>query len=237
MENTTVLERYGYLTKEESLVSIDKKILPNTLVLEAPEPFPGFFNYYSETPADTKPLYIYLGIKDSLNLEDITRATIEIKKYFKPKFAAAFGKVYLHGINVNVIRLRDLDNYDLVPELQERFLNEGVEMQKKLSKKIDSKYFIKLKKFFYLKPLDEGIYIDDTEEDQGYIKIPKKLKWDDFIELTKKVKHNWEGSKFDAAMAHFHDNRQITDLVRIYNNKMSLDYLKGIQKKFHQYIK
>ena len=43
MLNSDILERYGNLLKAEQLVTMEDKIMPNTFVLEAPEPFRVFF--------------------------------------------------------------------------------------------------------------------------------------------------------------------------------------------------
>ena len=87
MTSSDILERYGNLLKSEQLVTMDDKIMPNTFVLEAPEPFPGFFNYYSESPMDSKPLYVYLVVDKLYTLEEVTRARVNIEKIFSYKIS------------------------------------------------------------------------------------------------------------------------------------------------------
>ncbi len=237
MTSNNIIERYGNLLKKEQLVVMDDKIMPNTFVLEAPEPFPGFYNYYSESPKDTKPLYIYLVIDKLYTLEEVTRARQNIKKYFPSYFHADAGTVTIYNDTHHVIRIRHLDNYDQIKDLQACFIDEGFEFKKKPSRNLSAEALIRLKKFFRLDEVENGIYFDLVEKDHGYISIPKFLKWKEFEEVTRKVKYNWEGSFFDAALGHFHHNFEIEDMIRIYNPKIDLEMLHKAQKKYNEQIK
>ncbi len=231
-----ILQRYGNLLKQESLVTMQDKILPNTFVLEAPEPFPGYFSYYSDMPSDSKPLYIYLVLKKLYTLEEVTRATQNIKKYFSANFNAAAGTVHLYNKDYHIIRVRHLDKFDQVIDLQACYMDEGIEFKKK-PKNIAGYGVIRLKKFFTLEEIDDGVYFDLDEKDHGYFTVPNKLTWKYFEDLTTKVKHNWDLSKFDAAVGHIHQNFGIIDMVRIYNPNIDRDYLIGIRKKYLERIK
>jgi hypothetical protein len=232
-----IIERYGNLLKAEQLVTMKDKIMPNTFVLEAPEPFPGFFNYYSESPKDSKPLYIYLVVNHLYTLEQVTRARQNIKKYFSSYFHADAGTITIYNNTYDVIRVRHLDKYDQIKDLQACFVDEGFEFMKKPSKKIETTGLIRIKKFFRLKQIEEGIYLDEIEKDHGYITIPRYLKWKEFEEVTKRVKYNWEESFFDAALGHFHHNFEIEDMIRIYNPKINLKMLKKAKQKYLEQIK
>ncbi len=237
MSNANIIERYGNLLKSEQLVTMEDKIMPNTFVLEAPEPFPGFFHYYSETPKESKPLYIYLVIDKLYTLEEITRARINIEKYFPSYFHADAGTVTILNKTYHVIRVRHLEKYDQIKDLQACFVDEGFVFKKKPSKKINAEGIIRIKKFLRLEVIGEGLYLDTIEKDHGYITLPKYLKWTEFEEVTKKVKYNWDGSLFDAASGHFHNNFQIEDMVRIYNPKINADMLSAIKSKYMEQIK
>ena len=231
-----ILERYGNLLKEESLVTMHDKVLPNTFVLEAPEPFPGYFGYYSDIPSDSKPLYIYLVLSHLYTLEEITRATQNIKKYFSADFNAAAGVVSIYNMEYHVIRVRHLDSFEQIVDLQAGYIDEGLEFKKK-PKDIAGSAIIRLKKFFTLEEISEGVYFDLDEKDHGYFTIPNKLPWKYFEDLTIKVKNNWDYSKFDAAIGHFHQNFGIVDMVRIYNPNIDREYLMGVRQKYLERIK
>ncbi|MBN2744923.1 hypothetical protein LX69_03126 [Breznakibacter xylanolyticus] len=238
MNSEHIIERYGNLMKLESLISMDEKILPNTFVLEAPEPFPGFFGYYNEVPVDAKPLYVYFVLKHLYTLEEVTRAWLKIRTHFPAvNMHAAAGTVNIYNDLYHVLRIRHLDTYDQIAQLQELFIKEGFELAKKPSHKIEAQAIIRIKKFFILKEIDHGIYLDMTEKDHGYIVIPKLLSWKEFDDITHQVKNNWEKSNFDAAIGHFHNNFEITDMIRIYNPTLSLNYLQEIKAKYLARIK
>lgn len=118
--------KYGSLLKEESLEIIDDKILPNTLVLEATNPFPGYYEYYDGFQKDVKPHYIYLVTDKKYDLEEFTRATQKIMSYFEANFHAAIGHITIYNNVYHVIRIRRLSNYDQVKALQECYISEGI---------------------------------------------------------------------------------------------------------------
>jgi len=231
-----ILQRYGNLLKEESLVTMNDKILPNTFVLEAPEPFPGYFGYYSDIPSDSKPLYIYLVLSKLYTLEQITRATQNIKKYFSAQFSAAAGTVNIYNKLLHVIRVRHLDSFDQIPDLQYGYLDEGLELRKK-PKNIEGSAIIRLKKFFMLEEIEDGVYFDLDEKDHGYFTIPHQLTWKHFEDITKKAKNNWNASIFDAAIGHIHENFGIRDMIRIYNPNIDKNYLLDVRKLYLDRIK
>ena len=238
MNNENIIERYGNLMKQESLITMDDKIMPNTFVLEAPEPFPGYFGYYNETPVSAKPLYIYLVLKHLYTLEEVTRAWLKIRANFPAvNMHAAAGTVTIYNDLHHVLRIRHLDSYDQIEPLQNLFAKEGFEFARKPSSKVKAQAIIRIKKFFILKEVDHGIYFDMTEKDHGYIVIPRMLSWKEFDVITDQVKNNWDKSNFDAAIGHFHNNYEITDMIRIYNPTLSLSYLQEIKAKYLERIK
>jgi hypothetical protein len=237
MSNQHYIERYGNLLKQESLRTLEDKIWPNTFVLEAPEPFPGFFNYYSDHPVDSKPLYIYLVLKKLYTLEEITRATQNIQKYFDTDFNATPGVVHIYDKQFDVIRVRHLDNFSQIVDLQAGYMDEGIEFRPKPTHKVEGPAVIRVKKFFILDEKQSGLFFDVTEKDHGYFLIPKQLTWKHFEDITRKVKFNWEKPFFDAAIGHFHVKFGVQDMIRIYYPEMSEDYLIEVRKKYLERIK
>ncbi len=237
MTTPNIIDTYGNLLKSEELVTMSDKILPNTFVLEAPEPFPGFFNYYSEAPSNNTPLYVYFVVDKLYTLEEITRARQNIKKYFSEPFDADAGTLSFFNKSYHTIRVRHLTNYDHIRDLQSCFSDEGIVFKKKPSKNISATAIIRLKKFFHLENIEEGIYMDRVEKDHGYFVIPKYIKWSQFEETTKKVKYNWDGTHFDAALGHFHKAFDIVDMIRIYHPNINAELLKDIREKYLEQLK
>ena len=238
MSNERIIECYGNLLKQETLVSMEEKTLPHTFVLEAPEPFPGYFGYYNYVPVEAKPLYVYFVLKHLYTLEEVTRAYQKIHKVFPAnKMHAAAGTVIIKSDTFDVLRIRHLDSYDQVALLQSEFSALGFEFAKKPSRPMNETAIIRIKKFFILKEIADGIFLDMTEPDHGYFVTPRLLRWDEFEKITQQVKFNWEKSSFDAAIGHFHQHFEIVDMVRIYNPKVDLAYLSEVRDKYLARIK
>lgn len=238
MNNQPILERYGNLLKQEVLVSMEEKTLPHTFVLEASEPFPGFFGYYNDVPVYAKPLYLYLVLKHPYTMEEVTRAYQHIRKTFPaPKMHATVGTVVLRNETLPVLRVRHLDSYDQVVQLQNAFADHGFEYAKKPVRPVNDTALIRIKKFFVLKEIADDIYLDMTELDHGYFVVPRLMAWDEFADVTRQVKNNWTKASFDAAMGHFHDQSDIVDIVRIYNPHINLEFLSDVRDKYLARIK
>ncbi|MFW5831337.1 MAG: hypothetical protein ACOCVA_03750 [Prolixibacteraceae bacterium] len=234
MKENKNMEVFGNLTKYDTVVAIDEKILPGSLVLDSLNPFPG---YYHETPMDVRPIYIYLILNKQYPLEEVIRATQNIENEYKWKFNAGKGYMRIGSEFLNVIRLRHLPELDLVEKIQEAYQINGINflMNKKVKGRIEAE--VKIVKFLQLKQLDEGVYVDITEPSFGYIEIPKYLHYEAFKKVSMDVKYNWMGHEYDAASGSFYKDGKLYELVRIFSNKIDQDYLTEIRKLYLQKIR
>lgn len=229
MENKFDIEVFGTLTKLETVLTIDDRIIPGTLVFETLAPFPG---YYNDAPEATKPVYMYMALQQQYTLVDLLRATENIEKVFEHTFEAGKGFLQIYDQSFSVIRIRHLKQYDEIGKLQEAYQEQGIEPLKKTKKGLEEPAHIRLVKFFYFNKLADGVYLDNKEEFHAYIDVPHGSSWEEFNELTMRVKYNWEGSKFDAAMGSYYKNGKLQDFVRIYSKKVSLPYLQELRKLY-----
>lgn len=234
MEQKNDIEVFGTIHKRETVFTIDDKVEPGTLVFEALEPFPG---YYHETPFDTKPIYMYIALQEHYPLENIIRATERVEKVFDEKFDAGKGFLQIYNTSYNVLRVRHLNRYDLIGTLQKAYSDNGIHFSNKNKKSLKEKAQIKVVKFFNLKEIDEGIYLDNKEQFHAYIELPEFCEWDDFNDLSNRVKYNWQESKFDAAMGSFYYKGRLREFVRIYSNKISIGYLQKLKKLYIEKMK
>lgn len=234
MEPQNAIEVFGTITKQETVLTITDKVLPGTLVFEAVAPFPG---YYHEAPNTIKPVYLYLALQEPYPLIDMIRATENVEKIFHESFNAGKGFIKIHNDLYNVLRVRHLKRYDLIGKLQQSYQEQGICFLQKTRRGLEETAQIKVVKFFNLEQLDEGIYLDTRETFHAYLEIPKHFEWEEFNCLTDKVKYNWDESKFDAAEGAFHYKGQLHEFVRIYSNKLSLNYLQQLRKLYLQKIK
>jgi hypothetical protein len=226
MDNFKHFLTFGSLKKEETLSTLEHNILTNTLVVENMSPFPG---YHHDVPIDSTPNFIFLILNKSYYDDEILRATRNIKRYFSKEFDACPGTIHIHTEEFPCIRLRGLEKFDIISEIQTCYMDEGIKMHK--SKAIDNKAIIMLNKSFSLEQMDNGIYKDLVDKYMYYIQIPVNLKWKVFEKLTYSIKNNVEYSNFDAALGFFYIN-DVTDFVRIYAHEPTKERLESIRNQY-----
>ncbi len=226
MEDNQTLEVYGTLLKQEKLLPVGDRVVRGSLVFESLNPFPG---YYSEEPGSAPPLYLYLALDKDYRLEQILRAAREIGEQTGSAFDAGKGTVIVAGEEIPVLRLRHFGSFDSVASLQEAFTGQGIGALKKQLRNLEYAALVRIVKIMYLIPLDPFLYLDGREEYHGYFEIPGYLTWEQFETVTRRVKYNWFGSKFDAANGSFFHDGKLHDYVRIYSDVVDKSYLHGIR--------
>lgn len=234
MGNNKKMEVFVNLTKGDTVVAIEDKVLPGSLVFDSLNPFPG---YYHETPTSAKPIYIYMVLAQQYPLEEIIRATQNIEKEYNWNFDAGKGYMTIGSAYLNVIRVRHLPELDMVAKIQEAYVKQGVHflMNKKLKGKLEAT--VKIVKFLNLEMLGEGIYINTDDPTFAYVEIPKYLHHAAFVKVSMDVKYNWDGHEFDAATASFYNKGILYEAVRIRSDQMDLEYLSKIKKLYADKIR
>ena len=234
MGNNKKMEVFVNLSKSDTVLAIDEKIMPGSLVFDSLNPFPG---YYHETPTSVKPIYIYLVLARQYPLEEIIRATQNMEKEYNWNFDAGKGYMLIGSEFLNVIRLRHLPELDLVAKIQEAYVKQGIHflMNKKLKGKLE--VTVKIVKFLNFQMLGEGIYINVDDPTFAYVEIPKYLHPAAFVKVSMDVKYNWDGHEFDAATASFYNKGILHEAVRIRSDQMDLEYLSKIKKLYADKIR
>ena len=226
-------EVFANLTKNDIIVALDEKILPNSLVFESLNPFPG---YYHELPTDADSMYIYLVLDDQYPLEAILRATQNIEKKYDWNFDAGKAYITIGSTHLDAIRIHHLPTLDMIEKIQEAYIEHGIgfRMDKKLKGKLNAK--TKIVKFLKLEELADGIFLNTEEDTFAYIEIPQYLDAERFTKVSMDVKYNWMGHEFDAARASFYHKGRLTEIVRIRSYKISTEYLIDIQNLYKKKI-
>lgn len=234
MKPKTLIQTLGGVAKAENLFTLDTHIMPNTFVLENEEAFPGYHG--KNLPGDTKPVFVFLITKEKYSTERILRINQKIRKYFNHPFDAVPGDICINNDNLPCIRIRDLDNYDLVEDLQKCFYSEGVRFLKK--KTIRAEGVITLKKLFNMEVLEDGYFKDNDDDSTFYFEIGKQLSYQEFASVIKNTKNNIDAEKtnFDAALAAIY-TKDVLDVIRIYSKGAELNFLKEIKEKLELEIK
>ncbi len=228
MENTR--EVIGHVIKEETISLIQHHLLPNTVVINIDHPFPGYHG--SGYDFSSHPRSIIILTQKLYSFAKILRAQKRINHKEPWHINASFAKLKVGKQIYYGIRIKGLNSYDQIPNLQKEFLNLGFELLKSTKIKTDRPVSIKISKFFHIKSLDEAIYADKCIDDMYYIEIPDYLSWENFRTMTEHVKHNVSNNNFDVVKGIFYKNDTVKDMIRIYKPKITLDLLREIKQRY-----
>jgi len=226
-----IIETIGHVEKKENLKSLGY----GDMVLESEHPFPGYHG--TTVPDQDNPKSLFLLTKTKYTEEFIIRSIKTIKKKHKFTFDGSPARVFFQNTMAHAIRIKDLDNYEKVPEILNAFKEEGIAFLP--GKKVKPYYgLIRVTKYFLMNPITDCTLQDDETESMKYFQVPIKLEWEEFEKMTKHVKRNTEDANWDAAMATIYRKTGIEDYIRIYNDKnSSMETLNHIRKKYVQEIK
>lgn len=227
-----ILEVSGTLTKKESLVAISPEMSNNTLILETAHAFPG---YHGIVPEEKIPGSFFLMTKKDYFKEAIIRSAMVLKKSLKIKLDMVSSHITFQNNEVHAIRIKNLSNYVILPQLIQALSDEGFGFLKYRPVNEFSS-IIKVKKEVLLEELENGFYKDKTDDETHYFVIEKEIKWYAFEKAIIDIKYNTSDNNFDAALATFYRAGGIVDLVRIYKRNISLDELKMIKAKLCNYF-
>lgn len=228
------LQSLGYLLKKEKLISLDTDQQFSELLLESLEPYPGFYEeYFIPTSAsEKKPKSVFIGIKnfDVCHEDDFIRMTMHIKRDHLIKFDAALSSIMLFNEPATSIRIH-MDDYSKLSELIKHYKQVGVKF---LSSKQVKPYqsLIKIRRYFDLEIMADGIYKDMDKSDTYYLQVPLFMTWDEFEKATISIRNNFDYKTFDAAQAAIYNKPGIVELVRIYDRKTDLAKLQSLQQKY-----
>lgn len=228
MKTNTCLEVFGTLTKEETLNILEESIVSKSLVFEGTEPYPG---YYHDLPKSETSYFIYLGVKLGYRWIEIMRAAKEVKKDLTVNFDVSKCIVKIGDQSFYTIRLKNFYDFSLISKIQESFAKHGIQYIE--THNLRGKYNALLTsiKTFDLEKIEDGIYLDKNSSTHAYFEFPY-THWDQFKELTQKVKFNWSKSNFDSAIAAFFYEYEVVDLIRIYSKALDIEYIKECIKTY-----
>lgn len=228
-----LIETIGYISKTETVRSIDHNIIPNTLVIENVEPFPGYHG--SNLPNDQPPLSIFLVTQKRYVFEDISRISTKVRKQLNENFNSVYGYLKIYNENYHSIRIMGLNSFEKIAAIQKEYEKEGIKFSNK--KSINDCAIIKIQKTFILEEIEDGIYKDHDESDMTYLQIHRKISWNEFQKTTHHIKNNIEYSNFDAALGYIFRHSGIVDLIRIYSRNITHLQLKKLKNIYNEELK
>ncbi|NQU52949.1 MAG: hypothetical protein HQ522_10470 [Bacteroidetes bacterium] len=223
MKTEKLLKVCGSITKTESLIPIQFNILEQSWIAEANLPYS---HYYGQVPKKAKPNSVFLFTKRFFSLEEVLRFSIAIEGY-SDKLNIASATIEHQNRQYPAIRIKKFPDYEHLHLLQKCFVQQGVELGTKVNFVTKAKTVIN--KCFELQELDEDIYLDNEDENKGYIFVQKRIDRDNFDKLILKVKNNGNCKFFDAVPGGLIIDSKSKDIIRIFAEGLNLELLKCIK--------
>lgn len=229
MTNTKHIESFSIITKEEKVRTLTHSIVNNTFAIEIITPLPGYYGAEYLISRE-KPGHILLITKDYVHFEDFFRIQNKINTYLDFNFDATFASVIARNTKYHAIRIKDVENFDQIEELQHAFMDEGIQMAK--PKNINEMALIRIKKFLSLSSDGKGIYSDTGKSNYKYIEIEKPLTWKLFEKITQRIRHNSPNLKFDVALGVLFRTGNLMDVIRVYGENLSKEDMLSLHEKY-----
>jgi hypothetical protein len=229
MSQKILLETIGTIEKKEMLGPVGYK----ELVLEAFQPYPG--HHGAKIPDQSKPKSLFVLTRSKYTEEKVIRVIQKIKSDHNFTFDATPGMVTLYDMLNPCIRFKDLKSYDEMPPILQIFEDEGIEFMNNRNIEPFSG-IIKVKKYFLVEVLSEHLFKDVDEPKIYYFAIPVQLRFNQFEKITIDLKRNLEDSNFDVALGTIFRKSGLIDIIRIYDDKSSLEKIELIRSKYLQAI-
>lgn len=233
MHQKPILETRGVIIKEEWVKSLASNVIPNTLVLESTKTLPGYFG--KNTPDLEKPRSIFIILDKKYDGYFLARKLQLISDLRQHTFYATFGYLVIKNRMYHCIRIKNLDHFASIPEIQTDLINQGIKMMK--YQDIDEYAMIHIHKSFLISLVADHIYMDLFEHDRYYLRISRNMVWSDFKKITDIVKSNLENSMFDAAIGSIWTINKLMDVIRIYDKKHDIKNLTLIREKYESEMK
>ena len=221
----------GSITKKESLAIITSNILEHTIVVEADQPYS---NYYGRIPDKPQPNSLFLFTERYFTLEETLRFTQNIDICAENKVNVASAFLQFRHDRVPAIRIKNFPDYQRIKMLQECYVRLGVDFARKVA--FEKEAILTVTKYFSLKRIDEGLYLDNNDNNEGYITVPKRLEFPEFLELMGNVRNNSNCMFFDAAMGGLIVDGRVKEMLRIYSGHLDLDLMKCIKQEISKWI-
>lgn len=221
-------ELIGKIIIQENIDTVNENKLPNTFVINVPDPYKNYYGRFSEI---VKPVSIIFVTKTPNSFEKILRVTKKINEKYHLKLDGAKCEVTMNSRKLEGVRVKGINRFHEIGQIQQYYKDEGYDFAKS-EKFASSEALIRINRFFNIEELDKGIYHSKDEDNTYYVEVPRYMGWDEFKKLTYDVKHNITESNYDIAKGIFYVNHGITEILRIVKPKATLELLKTIQQKY-----
>ena len=232
--NKPITGLFSELTKEEPLSTLEPDLTASdSCVLESVSPF---FGYYHDGPMAQPEPHVYCVLDGYYSVIEVARAANRINGSRNYPFDAAVGNISMGKESCHVMRIKHISHYNEVAGIQYDFMNAGIGFKPR-QRKIDSRMtVVRLLKFIYLYPGEDGVFMDAGNPGMGYFILPAYVGWEEFKPLTEEVKNDTSILYFDAARISSYDKGGIQEMVRIYKEHLTPEMLRAIRDRYHKII-
>ncbi|MDD3721898.1 MAG: hypothetical protein PHW92_05320 [Lutibacter sp.] len=221
-------ELLGKIIIQEIIDTIEENKLPNTFVINVPDPYKHYYGRFTEI---VKPVSIIFVTKTPNSFEKILRVTKRINQKYNLNLDGAKCEVTMNSRKLEGIRVKGISRFHEIEQIQQYYKDEDYDFAK-YEKLNDTEVLIRINRFFNVDEVEKGIYHSHDEDEVYYIEMPRYMGWEEFKKLTQEVKHNIFDTNYDIAKGIFYVNHGISEILRIVKPKASLELIKTIQKKY-----
>lgn len=221
-------ELIGKIIIEEKIDTIQENIIPKSFVINVPDPFKS---YYSRYTSISKPLSVIFVTKEITSFEKILRATKQFNEEKNLALDGAKCEVTIGTRKLNGIRIKGVNRYPEIEQIQQFFHKAGFQFAKGENFK-DKDALIRINKFFHIEEMEEGVFTDLDEKDTYYVTVPGYMTWEEFRKYTFEIKNNSTDTSYDIAKGIFYLNNGLVEVLRIVRPNATVDFLKKVQKKY-----
>jgi hypothetical protein len=233
MKKAGIIETHGSIWKKEALNPITYRILENTVVAEAGDPYA---DYYGNTPNKFAPNSLFLLTKRFYSLKEVLEVTCEMGEFFgyTKKLDIATSILDFTDHYHYAIRVRDFPDYEHIHWLQLCYKSSGIEFIRKVHL-LDSAR-VTVFKCLRLEELEKGIYLDIDSEHKGYFTISRQINTNEFEETLINLRNNNDCPLFDAALGTVDIESNTKNIIRIYSENLTIALLRCAKEKFSKQI-
>lgn len=222
--------KYGTVIKRETIGNAHDCSVDNMLILQAKDPYPGYFCPEKSTPPLCKSgTYFLPHLQPACCPDDhICRVSLEASNELQINTCLAY--ITINGRLTRAFRLKETPA-DRISDALRFFKTAGIETAP--FRKIDTHLSeIYIKSFQCLVKIDANIFRNRILNNHYYLKIPQKISWDLFEKLITFQKNNNELNNFDAATGYWIQSPVFSDFIRIFGPKLSHQQLSEIRNTF-----
>ena len=224
----------GNINKEETIHVLNENKLKNTFVVIDDKPYPGYHYHKIDARMVELNTTIFLITRQRATWASIIRATEKINMFLEEPIDASFSNLSLFNVPHYAIRIKGLKNMNELETIQKAYQEEGFEFMKNKRMMKPKTVFFKVKRFFDIKEIADGIYED--KDGMAFIVIDKKIEWEMFRKMTMNVKRNLSDNNFDVVNGAFYMNHTLVDVIRIFKPEITIESLNEIRNMYQKEI-